>query len=265
MRKKLQIMFMLAMFAIAEMGCNLSESESHDNQEGEIVNIELTERQIALLKEMGLPTDYEELSLNQKSAIESIEDLLCYLEDKYEQPFTYVGYIAGDALENEHLVAYPSDGSPDDEIKVYRTYVNKVYRYEDNYATVLAKPFFEERINEFVSENINILNKKVFCKVTLANENVTKENVFGNVAGSVYIFLDEAYCTQEEYQIFLDKCERFLSENSSGMPYSIWVTRTEEIYLQTINKENFENKLSEDIHICKDACTISSSGKLKRY
>lgn len=265
MKRGLQIMLLISVLAVAGMGCNMFENESYSDQEEETVNIKLTERQIALLKELGLPTDYEELSLNQKSAIESIEDLLTYLEEKYNQPFTYVRYVAGDALEDEHLVAYPSNGTPDDEITVYRTYVDKKFQYEDDYAVVLAKPLFETVVNEFVSENINSTNTKVFCKVTSANDDVTKENVFGNVAGSVYIFLDEAYCTEEQYQIFLDKCSQFLTENSNGMPYSIWVTRTEGENLNSINEDNFENKLSEDIHVSKNAYTISSSGKLKFY
>ena len=52
----------------------------------------LTERQKRILQSEGLPQNYEELTISQKSGITRIEAGLKYLKDKYNKEFIYKGY-----------------------------------------------------------------------------------------------------------------------------------------------------------------------------
>lgn len=254
------VLIVIILFVLLASGCN--ETDIQHSYTNDIV--ELNKRQIDILEEAGLPTNYDELDLSQKSSIVSIEELLVYLENKYKESFVYKGYVAASTLEREHLIAYPSDGSPNDEVIVYRTYIDGEYDYEDNYLIVSAKPIFEEKVREFVSNHIDIREVKIFCNVISVDGDVTSDNVFGNVSGSVYIFLNDEYFTLDDYELFLNACDSFLVENSNGKSYSIWVAMADKGYLETINNSNFENKLTEDFDMVRNASTISSMGKLKR-
>ena len=128
-----------------------AETETTETEE----MIVLTERQQKILADEGLPTDYSSLSLTQKAAINAIEDIFCYLESHYDDRFSYVGYVAPSAIEEEHLIAvsekYPHLGT----VIVYRNYSNGSYVYRDNYTTLIAKPLYEQAIDTWLSQSID--------------------------------------------------------------------------------------------------------------
>ena len=107
------------------------------------------ELQKEIMRETGLPGEYSALTDTQKSAVTSIEDMLTWLEEKYQQKFHYVSYAPGDSIEQEHLKVYPEQGDESDIVTVYRTYENGMYRYEDDYGAILTRPAYEEQIRTF--------------------------------------------------------------------------------------------------------------------
>jgi len=68
------------------------------------VKVKLTQRQIDILTEVGLPTDYAELSDSQQNDIVAIEEMLCYMEDTYKTTVVYRNFTQASPLNDESLV-----------------------------------------------------------------------------------------------------------------------------------------------------------------
>ncbi|MGO4988532.1 hypothetical protein ACTQ46_09795 [Gallicola sp. Sow4_E12] len=117
-------------------GCtsaNLGKKKAEDR-------VELTERQISILEQENLPVDYEKLSVSQKKSIMEIEELLLYLEDKYDVSFSYVAYYTATVLEPEDLSARPENGDKGDIVTVIRKYSDEGdVSISDNYPSIAAK------------------------------------------------------------------------------------------------------------------------------
>ena len=143
---------------------------------GKEVGVELTQRQKDLLEYLGLPTEYDELTDSQKNAVTSIEDMLTYLEDKYEKSFSYLSYAAAGVLEEEHLEAYPSQGD------------------------LTAQYFPGDSL-------------KIYSEIKAADEDA--ENLLQNVSAVTYIFLNQSVC-EEGYDAFAGASLQWLEENCRG-------------------------------------------------
>lgn len=117
-------------------GCesvNLGKKKAEDR-------VELSERQISILQRENLPADYEKLTDSQKKSIMAMEELLVYLEDKYDVPFSYVAYYTATVLEPEDLSARPENGDKGDIVTVIRKYSDEGdVSISDNYPSIAAK------------------------------------------------------------------------------------------------------------------------------
>ena len=107
-------------------------------------NVELNKRQKSILEAEGLPTDYEKLTWTQKRAIVSIEEMLQYVDEKYNKTFLYAGYVPAGPMETEHLIAYPSDGDKQDESFTITRTENG---YEDDYISVVINDDFFDYVS----------------------------------------------------------------------------------------------------------------------
>ena len=175
------------------------------------VHIGLTQRQIKLLEEMGLPADYGELTDSQKNAVTSIEAMLSYLERKYQEKFCYLSYAEEGTLEKEHLEAYPASGTPSDVVTVYRTYEDGEYHYEDDYANIGVRPLYESRVRGFAVQSFPESGIKVFSDIRnlgqcTEGQSVTEENVLHSVSAVTYIFISESACTETQFRVFTEEC-----------------------------------------------------------
>lgn len=61
-------------------------------------NVTLNDRQIDILLSEDLPTEWNKLTPNQQKSIQAIEEMLEYLENKYDKEFIYAGYKLPDML-----------------------------------------------------------------------------------------------------------------------------------------------------------------------
>ena len=130
-------------------GCSLTEK------------VELNERQCKILQDMDLPTDWHELGYKQRESIVAIEEMLEYLENKYNKTFIYKGYRYPDPLYNdeESLLAYAEGDDPDTQtISVTRTEDG----FEDTYDWVLAAPKYQEEMEEKLAPVFEGQTYKVF-------------------------------------------------------------------------------------------------------
>ena len=129
------------------MACGIkAESDTEDNNHisysGRTI---LNERQREILVQMELPTEYDELSASQQLAIQRIESMLTYLEDKYEPSFEYAGYIPASLDDEEELIVYQKnpDGSNKRLISVK---VDKSGNYYDDFEWFVVGDYYA--INE---------------------------------------------------------------------------------------------------------------------
>lgn len=104
-------------------GCEDKEIINSDIATREkIEEVVLTKRQKFILKSEGLSTSYKELTSTQQSAIKNVEELLIYLENKYQISFSYSLYYFPEILkQHERLIAIPEWRDPRfDQVEVTR-------------------------------------------------------------------------------------------------------------------------------------------------
>ena len=223
----------------------------------------LTERQIRILKENGLPTVYKNLTLMQKSAIAAIEDMLCYLEGQYEDHFTYTGYVADSPVEREHLLAlseaYPNCG----QVIVYRGYENGAFTYRDNYSTLAAKLLYEEAINDWICQTLPNEKFIVFSDVSYADASPQKELILSQASAASYILISEEVCTEEELKALVEDFGPWIQEQSrQTVPnVTLFYLASPEIMALATNDtyEDLLPQLREGAHY---SCSVNSDGDL---
>ena len=210
------------------------------------------EQQKEIMRETGLSGDYSALTDTQKSAVTSIEDMLTWMEGKYQQKFCYVSYAPGDAIEQEHLKVYPEQGDESDIVTVYRTYENR-------------RPAYEEQIRTFAEKYLPSEGIKIYTEIKNGGSSPAEEEpVLNEVSAVTYIFMDDALCS-EKYEIFLEAVPDWLTENCQGVPAGIYLRMTESEAWQQIDRSDYEDKLREDVYTKEAECAISGSGKVTVY
>ena len=236
-----------------------------DEWEKSYVSTGEDEQQKEIMRETGLPADYSALTDTQKSAVTSIEDMLTWMEGKYQQKFCYVSYAPGDAIEQEHLKVYPEQGDESDIVTVYRTYENGLYRYEDDYGAILMRPAYEEQVRAFAEQYLPAEGIKIYTEIKNGGSSAADaEPVLNEVSAVTYIFMDDALCS-EQYETFLEAVPDWLIENCQGVPAGLYLRMTEsEAWLQ-IDRSDYEDKLREDVYTKEAECAISGNGKVTVY
>lgn len=241
------------------------EKKGNTEQEDEKVSTELTQRQKELLEEMGLPADYDRLTDTQKNAVTSIEALLTYLEDKYQEKFCYLSYAEAGALEEEHLEAYPESGTPEDVVTVYRTYEDGQYHYEDDYGNIGVRPMYESRVKEFTQQFFPEKGIKVFSDIQTSGQDTDRENVLRTVSAVTYIFLSESVCTESQFRNFKEECARWMESQCRGAAAQICLRLTDAPQWEQIDESGYEDKLREDIFSAEAECAVSADGNVTVY
>ena len=236
-----------------------------DEWEKSYVSTGEDEQQKEIMRETGLSGDYSALTDTQKSAVTSIEDMLTWMEGKYQQKFCYVSYAPGDAIEQEHLKVYPEQGDESDIVTVYRTYENGLYRYEDDYGAILMRPVYEEQVRAFAEQYLPAEGIKIYTEIKNGGSSAADaEPVLNEVSAVTYIFMDDALCS-EQYETFLEAVPDWLIENCQGVPAGLYLRMTEsEAWLQ-IDRSDYEDKLREDVYTKEAECAISGNGKVTVY
>lgn len=119
--------------------CSVNETvNSKASNEGD-KKMTLNERQISICEDLGLATNYDELSLQQQKCISRIEELLQYLDNKYNTTFNYRGYYEAFApvYQKEKLEAYTDDTG---EFEYTTLTVDDDGSFVDDYPFQLVKP-----------------------------------------------------------------------------------------------------------------------------
>ena len=142
-------------------------SSNHDK-----MRFVLNDRQKEILVQMELPTEYDALTASQRLAIQRIESMLTYLEDKYEPSFEYAGYIPAGLTDEEELIAYQKN--PDGTIKhMISVKVDNNGDYYDDFETFAVGDYYEGIWNDnFTNEFPNLKYKFIYhpllCDIELS-------------------------------------------------------------------------------------------------
>ena len=232
------------------------------NKEDTPMKYELSERQIALLKELGLPESYDKLNADQKNAIVSIEAMLIHLEETYGKSFRYLGYVPYTGAEQEHLIAYPADGTPADAVILYRNLENGQFRYEDNYNEVTAKPLYLEAVRTFVAEHLDANGVKVFCKMRSVDDNFTQEEILKQASATIVVFISESSCTQEQFDAFTEVCRQWLTDHFHGEGTRITLRLTQAGAMGEISEDNYLDQMGREIFSADVDVSIDAEGNV---
>lgn len=184
-----QLIALIGAVAILLSACGTKRKNEGDTM------VVLNQRQIDILSDQGLPTNYDQLTMAQKGAITAIERFLTYLETTHNEEFTFAGYWPTGP---EHINAKCSKGV----VTAYRTYKDDQYTYWDSYDKLLREEevctiidsFFEKQneqnqikwYSEFSSEiSSNANNTVVYGRIVIfsldsdAEEITNRANIFG--------------------------------------------------------------------------------------
>ncbi len=194
MVKKTILYGIMCVLLIGMLGCNVNNDKEKKASESTSV-VKLTQRQKSILKDEGLATNYEELTYSQKQGIMAIEDMLIYLENKYDKEFKYLKYISPDNMENEkeRLRACAVGGDPKvDSFDVCRTENG----FEDNYMLVALRDDYTDYIKGLIVKELNYDKLKVFSDIyTTELEEIPqdKDSYKSNVSSwkGVYIYVSD--------------------------------------------------------------------------
>lgn len=209
MKRKLFILCLLFVMSVIFGGCSIpnlilnNKTESH--------KYTLTARQKQILKQEGLPLDYEELDGSQKNAIDSIEDIFKYLDKTYpKEKFEYSGYVPYSSLEPEHLIVESQYG----EVTVNRyvsTYLpNFLSSFDDDFKTVKAADIYATVVDDYLAKKYDTdkylvdvyaseylddtydtktITEKCDCNVNVYVNDELGMNVFENISKDMVNFM----------------------------------------------------------------------------
>lgn len=218
-------------------GCtsaNLGKKKAEDR-------VELTERQISILEQENLPVDYEKLSVSQKKSIMAMEELLVYLEDKYDVSFSYVGYYTGTVLEPEHLSARAENGGKSDIVTVTRKYSDEgEVSISDDYPSVAARgihrTFLNDKMDEMVgSENHFIILGSAYNPSGKNAKSVEElREIDFSISQNIFLKESSLATTLKEFSMIF---KNWLESRGIGGESRLFLLK-EEDFVQ-INEENF--------------------------
>ncbi|MGM9603398.1 MAG: hypothetical protein ACI3W5_17655 [Faecousia sp.] len=244
--------FVICLFSACEYAPEAGETSSNQNSGGDAV-VELTQRQIHILADVGLSTDYEKLTDSQKNDIKAIEEMLCYLEDTYVGTVTYKSFTQASPLNDEVLTA-EIDGNV---ITVTRNYEEGKYVYTDDYAAVVSNEKYESSIAAFFEERD--INVKVYAEIS-SLENGT-DDILSSANASVFVFIC-GEMSRSDLEELVATYGEWYSPKLNGVANTTRFYVVSNFDFQDIGKANYYDCLQEVSDENEIICIISADGSI---
>lgn len=213
--------------------------------------VEMTERQTEILKEEGLPIEYDKLSYTQKRAINRIEYLFQYLDKKYKVTFRYVGYIKESQLEDEQLIVYPENKTKQDLVKVTVDRSSGQEVINDDYLCIELKDEYIKYVSDFFINKYGISNLKVISqieKIEGEGSSIDKYNI--SAINRIFIYKGDVNKDLED-KIAIDY-QSWIEQHNLYGDNRIYIVR--EDIIRDITEYNFENYVGKDTYVKKYRC-----------
>ncbi len=217
---------------------------------------ELNERQMSICEDLGLPTSYDKLSEKQKRTINRIEELLSYLDSKYNDTFYYVGYYEGH-LEKERLEAFSSGFSQYENVTLT---VQEDGTFRDDYPFQFVKRIVRQDIVTYLSAETGYEYKAyvVNGNTSLTDcSNIELTLLSGNTWASFTIFVSGDKSVQEGHVIG-EAISKWYQK--TGIYGSTNVIAVGAEAFDTINYENYQSVKREQGVSNLITCDVSATG-----
>ena len=250
MKRKVFILCLLFVMSVIFGGCSIPNLIL--NNKTESYKYSLTARQKQILKQEGLPLDYEELDDTQKSAIECIEDIFKYLDKTYpKEKFEYSGYVPYSTLEPEHLIVESQYGEVTVNRYVSTDSPNEPPTFKDDFKDVKAADIYATVVDDYLAKKYDTDKYLVDVSVSkYLDDTFDTKTIAQNCNGCVSVYVDDSVGRKIFENIGKDVINFMKSKTGKIGVYS-------NIYL--INSSDFSMNLPEEFR----NGSLSSDSKLK--
>lgn len=250
MKRKVFILCLLFVMSVIFGGCNIPNLIL--NNKTESYKYSLTARQKQILKQEGLPLDYEKLDDMQKSAIECIEDIFKYLDKTYpKEKFEYSGYVPYSTLEPEHLIVESQYGEVTVNRYVSTDSPNEPPTFEDDFKDVKAADIYATVVDDYLAKKYDTDKYLVDVSVSkYLDDTFDTKTIAQNCNGCISVYVDDSVGRKIFENIGKDVINFMKSKTGKIGVYS-------NIYL--INSSDFSMNLPEEFR----NGSLSSDSKLK--
>lgn len=197
---------------IGVCGCSMGKEETDEEL------TELTEQQIEILEQEGMPTDINKLSESQKYDIQKIDEMMNYMEETYGEEFVFDGFNEAEILDRwEKIYVYRAvDTDKTSSITVKRKWEDGEWVYEDEYLFAYATSYWKELIRDYLK---GLLREDQFileCHAGYENdatvENIKKDLKKYSFCNTVYVYIDGGTVSEEEYEKLAKDLKKFGEE-----------------------------------------------------
>ena len=250
MKKKIIILCLFFVISIIFSGCSIPNMILNNRAESH--KYSLTARQKQILKQEGLPLDYEKLNDSQKSAIECIEDIFKYLDKTYpKEKFEYSGYVPYSTLEPEHLIVESQYGEVTVNRYVSTDSPNDPPTFKDDFKDVKAADIYATVVDNYLAKKYDTDKYLVDVSVSkYLDDTFDTKTIAQNCNGCVSVYVDDSVGRKIFENIGKDVINFMKSKTGKIGVYS-------NIYL--INSSDFSMNLPEEFR----NGSLSSDSKLK--
>ena len=258
MKRSVRIIALLlsvVMLALALLSCTNDDGAnqgSNTNNNKEETDMYLTERQISILNENGLPTDYNQLTDTQKNDIAAIEAMLVHLENTYNVKAEYVSFLQGSSINDETLTASVNGKK----VTVTRTYSGGKFVYDDDYDEVNITEKYEIALKEYFEK------KGIFVKAFAQVSNVKADGeLLSRVESSNFIFVP-LQASKNEYNAFVNEYAQWYAKQLNGVFNETRFYFVNPKDILDYGKENYEDCVAEISTEHRVKSVISAQGKI---
>ena len=223
--------------------------------------IVLNERQKTICEDLGLPTSYEKLTPGQKMSIVRIEQLLSYLDTKYDTTFHYVGYYQPAFNTDEKLEAY-SDAFNEYEFTTLE--VSRDSTYTDNYPFTIARRLLWEDLVQYLTNEGDLRCKAFALRGETQLQDVSSISL-DTISGCSWISFTVFVSDQQQEDA--QKIGELLSQwyVRRGIYGSINVLLVDDAKLREIDFENY-GSVKRELGISNFvSCDVFEDGIIKIY
>ena len=162
----------------------------------------LTERQLKICQEKGLPTEWRKMKPFQRQCLTAIEEMLQYLDDKYGKKFCYEGYVPENKIfmDEEYLCAYAEGDDPETDLFTVK---RDGKGFKDGYAWVQLAPVVQKEMDEKLGPILEGETYKMFTKLI----GVSDEGIVKAMNITIYIENPDDNVTEALFEKVVDKVE----------------------------------------------------------
>lgn len=205
---------------IGACGCSMGKEDTDEEL------TELTEQQIEILEQEGMPTDINQLSELQKYDIQKIDEMMTYMEETYGEEFVFDGYHEPELLDRwEKLYVYRAvDTDKTSLIEVERMQENGEWVYDDDYLCAYADTFWKELLEKHLNNMLDDNEYRIKGFSGLKND-ATFENIKKDFKkytyGGASIYVDGGTVSEEKYMELVKDLRKFGKEEGFEDIFSI--------------------------------------------